>query len=148
MLLRIKTKIYKFKFHQLYDIQTFNFKTKKHNLYNKIWQAYAALLPVKTVGVMGDNRTYEYVCLLLCMLELSSRFQFFMLVLESRQHIYSILIIKKSVCPIETCWFLNIYLDIIVFVLLPWILKKGTPRTIMYFTFQSVCMYVAPILWS
>ena len=36
---------------------------KKHNLYNKIWQAYAALLPVKTVGVMGDNRTYEYLCL-------------------------------------------------------------------------------------
>ena len=30
----------------------------------KIWQAYAALLPVKTVGVMGDNRTYEYLCLL------------------------------------------------------------------------------------
>ena len=37
---------------------------RKHNLYNKIWQAYAALLPVKTVGVMGDNRTYEYLCLL------------------------------------------------------------------------------------
>ena len=37
---------------------------KDHNLYNKIWQAYAALLPVKTVGVMGDNRTYEYICLL------------------------------------------------------------------------------------
>ena len=37
---------------------------KKKNLYNKIWQAYAALLPVKTVGVMGDNRTYEYICLL------------------------------------------------------------------------------------
>jgi GMP synthase (glutamine-hydrolysing) len=37
---------------------------KKFNLYDKIWQAYAALLPVKTVGVMGDNRTYEYVCLL------------------------------------------------------------------------------------
>ena len=36
----------------------------KHNLYKKIWQAYAALLPVKTVGVMGDNRTYEYICLL------------------------------------------------------------------------------------
>ena len=33
-------------------------------LYHKIWQAYAALLPVKTVGVMGDNRTYEYICLL------------------------------------------------------------------------------------
>ncbi len=30
----------------------------------KIWQAYAALLQVKTVGVMGDNRTYEYLCLL------------------------------------------------------------------------------------
>ena len=37
---------------------------KKSNLYNKIWQAYAALLPVKTVGVMGDNRTYEHICLL------------------------------------------------------------------------------------
>lgn len=37
---------------------------KLNNLYNKIWQAYAALLPVKTVGVMGDNRTYEYICLL------------------------------------------------------------------------------------
>ncbi len=37
---------------------------KKNNLYHKIWQAYAALLPVKTVGVMGDNRTYEYLCLL------------------------------------------------------------------------------------
>ncbi len=33
-------------------------------LYNKIWQAYAALLPVRTVGVMGDSRTYEYTCLL------------------------------------------------------------------------------------
>ena len=37
---------------------------KDYDLYNKIWQAYAALLPVKTVGVMGDNRTYEYMCLL------------------------------------------------------------------------------------
>ena len=37
---------------------------KDHGIYNKIWQAYAALLPVKTVGVMGDNRTYEYLCLL------------------------------------------------------------------------------------
>ena len=37
---------------------------KDYNLYHKIWQAYAALLPVKTVGVMGDNRTYEYLCLL------------------------------------------------------------------------------------
>ena len=37
---------------------------REYNLYDKIWQAYAALLPVKTVGVMGDNRTYEYMCLL------------------------------------------------------------------------------------
>ena len=37
---------------------------KKNNLYNKIWQAYAALLPIKTVGVMGDSRTYENICLL------------------------------------------------------------------------------------
>ena len=37
---------------------------RDYDLYNKIWQAYAALLPVKTVGVMGDNRTYEYMCLL------------------------------------------------------------------------------------
>ena len=37
---------------------------REHKLYDKIWQAYAALLPVKTVGVMGDNRTYEYLCLL------------------------------------------------------------------------------------
>ena len=34
----------------------------KHDLYHHIWQAYAALLPVRTVGVMGDGRTYEYVC--------------------------------------------------------------------------------------
>ena len=36
----------------------------KNNLYDKIWQAYAALLPFKTVGVMGDSRTYEYTCLI------------------------------------------------------------------------------------
>ena len=36
----------------------------KSNLYDKIWQAYAALLPIKTVGVMGDARTYEHICLL------------------------------------------------------------------------------------
>lgn len=37
---------------------------KVEGLYNEIWQAFAVLLPVKTVGVMGDNRTYEYVCAL------------------------------------------------------------------------------------
>ncbi len=31
-------------------------------LYDAIWQAFAVLLPVRTVGVMGDGRTYEYVC--------------------------------------------------------------------------------------
>jgi len=36
----------------------------KNKLYHKIWQAYAALLPIKTVGVMGDARTYENICLL------------------------------------------------------------------------------------
>jgi GMP synthase (glutamine-hydrolysing) len=34
---------------------------KKANLYYKVWQSFAVLLPVKTVGVMGDERTYEKV---------------------------------------------------------------------------------------
>jgi len=36
-------------------------EVKKANLYDKIWQAFAVLLPIKTVGVMGDERSYEYV---------------------------------------------------------------------------------------
>jgi GMP synthase (glutamine-hydrolysing) len=34
---------------------------KKENLYDRVWQAGAMLLPVKSVGVMGDERTYESV---------------------------------------------------------------------------------------
>ena len=33
---------------------------RKHGLYDEIWQAFAAILPMKTVGVMGDGRTYDY----------------------------------------------------------------------------------------
>jgi GMP synthase (glutamine-hydrolysing) len=40
-------------------------KHLKHaGLYDEIWQAFAVLLPVKTVGVMGDNRTYQWACAL------------------------------------------------------------------------------------
>ncbi len=39
---------------------------KKANLYNEIWQSFAVLLPIKTVGVMGDQRTYENVIAIRC----------------------------------------------------------------------------------
>jgi GMP synthase (glutamine-hydrolysing) len=37
---------------------------RRAGLYDTIWQAFAVLLPVKTVGVMGDGRTYDHVCAL------------------------------------------------------------------------------------
>ncbi len=37
---------------------------RKSGLYDEIWQAFVVLLPVQSVGVMGDARTYEYVCAL------------------------------------------------------------------------------------
>ncbi len=37
---------------------------RRHGLYDDIWQAFAVLLPVRTVGVMGDGRTYDYACAL------------------------------------------------------------------------------------
>jgi GMP synthase (glutamine-hydrolysing) len=37
---------------------------RNNGLYDVIWQAFAVLLPVKTVGVMGDHRTYDHVCAL------------------------------------------------------------------------------------
>ena len=36
----------------------------KHGLYDEIWQAFVTILPVRTVGVMGDARTYDYACAL------------------------------------------------------------------------------------
>ena len=35
-------------------------KLKEHGWYDKVWQAYAGLIPVKTVGVKGDERSYEW----------------------------------------------------------------------------------------
>lgn len=37
---------------------------RKEGFYNLVWQAFAVLLPIKSVGVMGDNRTYQWTCAL------------------------------------------------------------------------------------
>ena len=44
--------------------QIFIDKLREKGLYKEVWQAFAVLLPVKTVGVMGDNRTYQWTCAL------------------------------------------------------------------------------------
>ena len=53
-----KTKI---KLLQKIDFVYINY-LKEKKLYNKIWQAFAVLLPIKSVGVMGDERTYNFCC--------------------------------------------------------------------------------------
>ena len=40
------------------------------NLYEQVWQSFAVLLPIKTVGIMGDERTYENVVALRCVTSL------------------------------------------------------------------------------
>ncbi|RVV99861.1 glutamine-hydrolyzing GMP synthase [Mesobaculum littorinae] len=37
---------------------------RRHGLYDDIWQAFVAILPVRTVGVMGDGRSYDFACAL------------------------------------------------------------------------------------
>ena len=62
---RIPGNITKEKIRILQDAdQIFIEQLKKKKLYDKIWQAFTVLLPVKTIGVMGDQRSYEYTCVL------------------------------------------------------------------------------------
>ncbi len=39
-------------------------EVRRHGIYNRLWQAFAVLLPVRSVGVMGDRRTYQQVVVL------------------------------------------------------------------------------------
>ena len=58
--IRILGEVTKEKVELLQDVDDiFISELKRYNLYKKIWQAGAILLPVNTVGVMGDERTYE-----------------------------------------------------------------------------------------
>jgi GMP synthase (glutamine-hydrolysing) len=41
-------------------------EVNRHGLYNQLWQAFAVLLPIRSVGVMGDQRTYAYPIVLRC----------------------------------------------------------------------------------
>jgi GMP synthase (glutamine-hydrolysing) len=60
--IRIIGKISSEKIHILQEADAiFIEEIRSANLYDKIWQAFCVLLPIKTVGVMGDARTYEYV---------------------------------------------------------------------------------------
>jgi GMP synthase (glutamine-hydrolysing) len=59
--IRILGEVTKEKVSMLQDVDDLYIKAlKKHNLYATVWQAGAILLPVKSVGVMGDERTYEH----------------------------------------------------------------------------------------
>jgi GMP synthase (glutamine-hydrolysing) len=61
--IRIIGEISEDKVHMLQEADDIFIKElKKHDLYDKVSQAFVVLLPVKTVGVMGDQRTYEHVC--------------------------------------------------------------------------------------
>jgi GMP synthase (glutamine-hydrolysing) len=61
--IRILGKVDKTKIKILQEVDSiFINELKFRNLYKKIWQAFSVLLPIKTVGVMGDSKTYEFVC--------------------------------------------------------------------------------------
>jgi GMP synthase (glutamine-hydrolysing) len=61
--IRIPGKVDQIKIKILQEVDSiFINELKIRNLYKKIWQAFSVLLPIKTVGVMGDSKTYEFVC--------------------------------------------------------------------------------------
>jgi GMP synthase (glutamine-hydrolysing) len=61
--IRIPGKVNQTKIKILQEVDSiFINELKIRNLYKKIWQAFSVLLPVKTVGVMGDSKTFDFVC--------------------------------------------------------------------------------------